>query len=119
MLIIDAITNNNHLKNDDEKYQAGAFLKICNSFFDCVASSGRPIAADDCLLHYMCSGKKKPHHMTPQSFYTLFQKALCPVKLLDHCYERELDDTEAKIIFFYSFPKEHILDYLCLLSMQL
>ncbi len=33
------------------------------------------------------------------------------VKLLDCCYEKELDDNKAKIIFFYSFPKEHIKDY--------
>ncbi len=49
--------------------------------------------------------------MTPQSFYTRFQKALHDVKLLDCCYEKELDDTKAKIIFFNSFPREHIQDY--------
>ncbi len=49
--------------------------------------------------------------ITPQPFYTRFQKAFHAVKLLDCCYERELDDDEAKILFFYSFPKEHIQDY--------
>ncbi len=48
---------------------------------------------------------RKTHHMTPQSFYTRFQKAFRAVKILDHCYEKELDDTEAKIIFFILFLK--------------
>ncbi len=56
----------------------------------------------------LCSGKKKPHTTTPQSFYTRFQKALHAVQLLDCHYEKELDDDKTKIIFFYSFPKEHI-----------
>ncbi len=43
--------------------------------------------------------------MTPHSFYTRFSKVLYAVKLLDYCYEEELD------VFFYSFPKEHIQDY--------
>ncbi len=51
--------------------------------------------------------------MSPQSFYTRFQKALRAVKLLDHCYEKELDDNEAKIIFFYAFPAAQIQDYVC------
>ena len=51
--------------------------------------------------------------MTPQSFYTHFQKVFRAVKLLDHYYEEDLDDDEAKIIFFYSFPKENIQDYVC------
>ncbi len=105
------MADNNHLKNDDETFQAGTFLKICNSFFNYVALSGCPIAAGDCLLHYMHSSKKKHHHMTPQSFYTCFQKALRAVKILDHCYEKELENTEFFIIFFYSFPKDHIQDY--------
>ncbi len=82
-------------------YQPGAFHKICNSFFNYDASSGRPIATGNCLLHYMRSSKKKNHHMTPQSFYTCFQKTLRAVKLLDCCYEKELDDTKAKTIFFF------------------
>ncbi len=49
--------------------------------------------------------------MSPQTFYTCFQKAIHTVKLLDHCYEKELDANKAKIVFFYSFPKEHIQDY--------
>ncbi len=43
--------------------------------------------------------------MNPQSFYTRFQKALHAVKLMDHCYEKELNNTEAKIIFFILFLK--------------
>ncbi len=58
----------------------------------------------------MRSGKKT-QKMSPQSFYTHFQKALHAVKLLDNYYEKELDNDEANIIFFYSFPKEHIQDY--------
>ncbi len=38
--------------------------------------------------------------MTPQSFCTRFQKALCAVKLLDHHYEKAMDNEEAKVIFF-------------------
>ncbi len=49
--------------------------------------------------------------MSPQSFYTHFQKALRAVKLLDCYYEKELNDNEAKIIFFYAFPKGHIQDH--------
>ncbi len=70
-----AINDNNKLKSDDDTFKPGAFKKIHNSFFNYVASSGRPIAAGDCLLHYLRSGKKKPNTMTPQSFYTRFQKA--------------------------------------------
>ncbi len=108
-----AVNNNKNLIIEDGTYQPCSFLKICNSFINYVALSGCPIAAGDYLLHNMHSGKKKPHYMTPQSFYTHFQKALHAVKLLDRCYEKELDDTEAKIIFFSSFPKEHIQDYVC------
>ncbi len=46
--------------------------------------------------------------MTPQSF---FKKVLHAVEHLDCYYEKELDYDEAKIDFFYSFPKEHIQDY--------
>ncbi len=35
------------------------------------------------------------------------------VKLLNCYYEKELYDDKAKIIFVYSFPKEHILDHVC------
>ena len=49
--------------------------------------------------------------MTPQSFYTCFQKALHAVKMLDRFYEKELDNNEAKIIFFYAFPVTQIQDY--------
>ncbi len=69
-----------------------AFQKIRKTFFNHVASAGCPIVAGDFFLHYMRSGKKKPHNMTPQSFYTCFQNALHAVKLLDCCYEKELDN---------------------------
>ncbi len=108
-----ALNNNKNLKNDDGLFQPNAFHTICNTFFNYVASTGRPIATGDCLLHYMYSGKKKPHYMTPQSFYTRFQKALFAVKLLGRCCEKELDGTKAKSIFFYSFHREHIQDYIC------
>ncbi len=86
-------------------YQTNAFHKICNIFFNYVASAGWPIAAGNCLLHYMHSGKKKPHNMTPQSFYIRSQKALHAIKLLDCYYEKEVDNDNAKNIFFYSFSK--------------
>ncbi len=50
--------------------------------------------------------------MTPQTFLTCFQKALCAVKLLDCCYEKELDDIKAKILFSYLLPKDYINNYL-------
>ncbi len=99
------------IKNDDGTYKSDTFQKIHNTFFNHVASVGQHFAASDCLLHYMCSGKKKPQNMTLHSFYTCFQKVLHAVKLLDHCYEKDLDYDETKILFFYSFPKEHIHDY--------
>ncbi len=49
-----------NIKNDDGLYKSDAFHKICNTFFNHVASTKRPAVAGDCLLHYMCSGKKKP-----------------------------------------------------------
>ncbi len=107
----NSIKDNKNLKNANKSFQAGTFLKIRNSFFNYVASADCPITAGDCLLHYLRRGKKKPQNMTPQSFYTCFQKALRVVKLLDRCYEKDLNDDKAKIIFFYSFPKDHIQDY--------
>ncbi len=71
------IIDNSDLKNDNDTFKPGAFKQICNSFFNYVASSGHPIAAGDCLLHYLCSGKKKPNTMT-----------LRAIKLLDHYYEK-------------------------------
>ncbi len=89
---------------DDASFPSGLFLKIRNRLFNYLASSGRPIAAGDILLHYLRSGKKKSYTMSPQSFYTRFQKALRAVKLLDRCYEKELDNNVAKLIFFLRLP---------------
>ncbi len=50
--------------------------------------------------------------MSPQAFLTCFQKALQAVKLLDCCYEKELDNDKGKVLFLYSFPKEHMKDYI-------
>ncbi len=50
--------------------------------------------------------------MSLQTFLIHFHKALCAVKPLDHYYEEELDNDEAKIFFFYFFPQDHIWDYL-------
>ncbi len=38
--------------------------------------------------------------MSPQTFDTSFQIVMHTVKLLDCCYEKELDNEKAKIIFF-------------------
>ncbi len=38
--------------------------------------------------------------MTPQPFYTRFQKVLHAIKFFDGCYEKELYNDKAKIIFF-------------------
>ncbi len=54
----EAVKDNKHLKNADDMYQPGAFLKIRNSFFNYGASPGHPIAASDCLLHYLRRGNK-------------------------------------------------------------
>ncbi len=96
---------------DNANFPSGSFLKIWNRFFNYLASNGRPIAAGDSLLHYLHSGKKKAYTMSPQSFYTRFQKVLRAVKLLDHCYEKELDDNKAKLVFSYAFHMNHIQDY--------
>ncbi len=50
--------------------------------------------------------------MSPHAFLTCFQKTLHAVKLLDCCWEKELDDMKAKICFFHSFPQDHIRDCL-------
>ncbi len=60
-----AIKETAYIKNDDGTYKSDAFLKIQNTFFNYVASARHPVAAGNCLLHYMCSGKKKPMNMTP------------------------------------------------------
>ncbi len=99
--VADYKKDTNH--TDDANFLSGVFLKIWNRFFNYLASTGCPIAAGDILLHYLRSGKKKPFDMSPQSFYTRFQKVLHAVKLLDRCYEKELDNKEAKIIFSMPF----------------
>ncbi len=99
-----------NIKNDDGTYKSDAFHKICNTFFNHIASAGCPVVAGDCLLHYMHSGKKKPATMSHQSFLTCFEKELHAMKLLDCCYEKERHNEDAKILFFYSFPKDHIQD---------
>ncbi len=93
------------VQNDNVTYKPEVFQTIHNTFFHHVASAGYPIATGDCLLHYMRSGKKEPQSMTPQSFYTHFQKALCAVNLLDHCYEKEFNNDKAKISFFTHSPR--------------
>lgn len=75
-------------------------IKFATLFLNKVASNGCPVANGNILLHYMQSGKKKPHCMASQSFLTRFQKVLDAAKLVDCCYEKELDDKEAKILFF-------------------
>ncbi len=102
------------IKNDDGLYKSGAFPQNLQQLFNHVASAGRHVATGGCLLHYMRRGKKKPATMSLQSFFTCIKKALHAVKLLDCCYEKELDNEEAKILFFYSFPKDHIQDYVYL-----
>ncbi len=57
------------------------------------------------VFFIMSSGKKKLMNMSPQSFYTLFQKALCAVKLLDHCCKKELDNDKENILIFIHFPR--------------
>ncbi len=88
-------------KNDNGMYKPNAFLKIRNTFFNHVASAIHPIAAGNCRLHYLYSGKKNPINMSPQTFYTSFHKALHAVKLLDCYYEKDLDDDRAKILFLF------------------
>ncbi len=46
-----ALNNNKDIKNANGTYQTNDFHKICNSFFNYVASSGCPISAGYCLLH--------------------------------------------------------------------
>ncbi len=73
--------------------------------FNKVASAGRPIAAGDCLRHNMHSVNKKPQSMSHQTLYTHFQNAMHVVKLLDHCYEKELKNAKAKINIFIHPPR--------------
>ncbi len=64
------------------------------------------------ITYILVTGKRKSDKMTPKAFLTCFQKALQAVKLLDCCYEKELDDEEAKVLFIYSFPMELINNYI-------
>ncbi len=88
------------IKNKDGAYKPDAFQKFEIPFLTMwpLASNGCLVAAGDCLLHYMHSGKKKHEKMSPQAFLICFQKALRAVKLLDHCYEKELDNDKAKVL---------------------
>ncbi len=70
-----------------------------------VESARHPIATGNCLLHHMCSGKKKSQHMSLQTFCSCFQEAMCAVKILDHCHEKNLDDNKNKILFFIYSPR--------------
>ncbi len=80
-------------KNNDKMYKPDTFHKICNTCFNHVASAGHPVAAGDCLLHYLCSEKKKLINISPKTFYTQFQKVIHAVQRLDCCYEKELNNT--------------------------
>ncbi len=94
-----------NIKNDDEAYKPNAFLKNCSTFLNHVASTGCPATTGDCLLHYLHSEKKKPQAMFPQTFYTHFLKALHAIELFNDCYNKDLDDNKAKILFFILFPR--------------
>ncbi len=83
-------------------YPSDTVQKVCNTALHYVASNGRPVDTGNCILCYMRHGKKKCQGISPQIFLTCFQKVLYAVKLLDHCYKNELDNNEAKILFFSS-----------------
>ncbi len=100
-----AMTKTMYIKNVNGMYQHNAFQKIGNTFFNYVASDGCPVAAGNCILHYMHSGNKKPKSRSPQTFLTCFQKALHAVKLLDYCYKKEHENNKAKI------PQDPICEY--------
>ncbi len=51
--------------------------------------------------------------MSPQKFLACSKKALEAVKVLGRCYETELNDVKAKILFNYSSPQSHVKEYLC------
>ncbi len=73
-----------------------------------MAFDGCPIAADNCLLYYMHDERKNPFSMTPQYFQNSFQKVLQAMKLLNHNYEKDLNDNMANILYFYSFSLRYI-----------
>ncbi len=62
-----AITKTTNLKNYNGMYKPNASQKVCNTFFNYVASNGNPVAAGNCLLYYMHSGKEKPQSMSPHT----------------------------------------------------
>ncbi len=86
--------------------------KICNTLFNHIVSAECPVSAGDFRDQYIYSGKKKPKSMSPQTFLICFQKALCTVKILDHCYEKELYNNEAKVVIIFSCPSIHIQNYI-------
>ncbi len=61
---------------------------------------------------FLHSDKEKSEIISPQAFLACFQKALWAVWLLDHYFEKELVNVKDKVSFFYSFPKEHINNYI-------
>ncbi len=56
--------------------------------------------------------KRKPTTYHPNIFSHASRKAMQAVNLLDCCHEKELDDEKAKILFFCSFPLNHIRYYI-------
>lgn len=50
--------------------------------------------------------------MSPQKFFKCFENALEAMKLLNRHYEKEINIHKAKIIQFYSFPSNHVKEYL-------
>ena len=105
-------TEKTDINDENGRQYPDAFKRIRNTFFNYVAAGGRDVAAGDMMLHFMRSNKKKPATMSPQKFLTRFEKAMRAAKLLDRKYEKEMDDVEAKILFFYSFPAKHVQEYL-------
>ena len=105
-------TEKTNINDENGRQYPDAFKRIRNTFFNYVAAGGRDVAAGDMMLHFMRNNKKKPAAMSPQKFLTRFEKAMKAVKLLDRKYEKEMDDVEAKILFFYAFPSKHVQEYL-------
>ncbi len=99
----NAMTDTKDIKNDDGTYKPNAFRKIATPFSSTWLPMDAllPVAAGNYLLHYMHSGKKNNK-----------ERPYKPFLLLDCCDEKELDNEEAKVLFFYSFLKEHINDYM-------
>ncbi len=106
---MDVTTN---LKNDDGTYKDNPFQKVCNTFFNFVTPKGCLLAAGNCLLHYMDDDKNNYHHISPQHFLLSFPESVCAIGLVNSCYNKELNNTKARIFFFYSCPQTHIRDYI-------